>query len=381
MKFKKILIVIGTRPEAIKMLPLLKVLRGKKRYCKVEVLVTGQHKELLKNVLSEFSITPDYDLEVMREKQTLSELTSNILLNTQRIFIHQNFDAILVHGDTTTTLSVALAAFYHNIPVGHVEAGLRTNDLSAPFPEELNRQMVSRIAKWNFAPTKLAKQQLIAENIKRDTIHITGNTVVDALYQNLEIIDQNPVIKSSLEQQIEHSLGFNWKENQFILVTGHRRENFGENFAEIFRTIKALATQHPNTYFVYPLHLNPNVREPVNEILRGIANVKLTEPLEYKALLLLLRECFLVLTDSGGIQEEAPCLGKPVLVMREKTERPEALEEGVVKLVGANSKLIFDTVSNLLNSNVEYSKMAKIAKCYGDGKASVKISEILLNDI
>ena len=374
---KKIMLVFGTRPEAIKMAPLVHALRAESNQFDVLVCVTGQHREMLDQVLRIFEITPDIDLSLMKPDQDLYDVTSSILVGMRDVFSKYQTDAVLVHGDTTTTFAVALAAFYSGVPVGHVEAGLRTHDLYAPFPEEFNRQVTSKVTRWHFAPTDRSRDNLLAERVKPASITVTGNTVIDALSWVLSRIDSDSKRRASLDAMLHKALSFQWQNEKFVLVTGHRRENFGEGFLQICFAIQQLARLHPMVHFIYPLHLNPNVRKPVSETLTDLDNVHLIEPLEYESFVYLLRYSYLVLTDSGGIQEEAPSLGKPVLVMRDVTERPEAVEAGTVDLVGANKSCIVRSVSRLLNDNVHYQRMSRAHNPYGDGSACVRIVDVL----
>ena len=372
---KKVLIVFGTRPEAIKMAP---VVRALKKEFNIDVCVTAQHREMLDQVLALFKIVPDYDLNIMKPGQDLFYVTSNVLLGMKDVLLKVNPDVVLVHGDTTTSMATSLASFYLQIPVGHVEAGLRTHDIYSPFPEEVNRQVTGRMTSYHFAPTELARQNLLAENVADEKIIVTGNTVIDALLSVVEkarkvsfsddLISQLPFIK-------EDSL------SRIILVTGHRRENFGDGFEEICQAIHDLANMHPDVQVIYPVHLNPNVRKPVNRILTGINNIHLIEPQDYLPFVKLMDMSYLILTDSGGIQEEAPSLGKPVLVMRDTTERPEAVDAGTVKLVGANRDRIVEAVNHLLVDENAYKKMAMAHNPYGDGYASEKILQKLKEEI
>tara|TARA_B110000008_G_C16966964_1_gene562449 strand:- start:183 stop:1316 length:1134 start_codon:yes stop_codon:yes gene_type:complete len=371
----KILAVFGTRPEAIKMAPLVNVLSKK---CDVKVCVTAQHREMLDQVLELFEIKPDYDLNIMRTGQDLFELTSKVLLRIKEVLESERPDIVLVHGDTTTSMAAAMAAFYLQIKVGHIEAGLRTYDLNSPFPEEFNRQLTSKIATFHFAPTRIARQNLLDEKVQDRQIYITGNTVIDSLLSLLQtarlanfsesILDKMPFLN---QEKINIP--------QIILVTGHRRENFGLGFEEICHAIKDIATNNPNIAIIYPVHLNPNVREPVNRILSSLSNVYLVEPMEYLFFIKLMDMSYLILTDSGGIQEEAPSLGKPVLVMRDKTERPEAIKAGTVKLVGTKKEDILKMVNQLITDDLMYEQMSNSQNPYGDGNASKMICEVLLN--
>jgi len=324
------MLVFGTRPEAIKMAPLVHRLCAEPDQFDVLVCVTGQHREMLDQVLGIFEITPDIDLNVMKQGQDLFDVTSSILMEMRVVFTKHKPDLVLVHGDTTTTFATSVAAFYSGVPVGHVEAGLRTYDLHAPFPEEFNRQVASMVTRWHFAPTDSSRDNLLVERAKPDSIIVTGNTVIDALFWVLERIASDSKRRATLETMLHEALSFQWKEEKFVLVTGHRRENFGDGFLQICSAIQQLARLYPMVHFVYPVHLNPHVRKPVNEILADLDNVHLINPLEYEPFVYLLKHAYLVLTDSGGIQEEAPSLGKPVLVMRDVTERPEAVEAGTV---------------------------------------------------
>ena len=378
MNKKKIMLVFGTRPEAIKMAPLVYAIKAKIDQFELKVCVTSQHREMLDQVLDIFNIKPDIDLNLMKKNQNLSNLSSIILNNMQKVFAKYQPNIVLVHGDTTTTLATSMAAFYKSIPVGHVEAGLRTYNLNAPFPEEFNRQITSKIAKWHFAPTKLSKKNLLSDGIDKSSITITGNTVIDALNWILTRIDNNKDLQQNLNHILNAVLSFNWKNENFVLVTAHRRENFGDGFLEICSALKELALKYPKTHYVYPVHLNPNVSKIVYKLLKGIKNIHLIKPLEYEAFIYLLKYSYLVLTDSGGIQEEAPSLGKPVLVMRETTERPEAVEAGTVEIVGSNKKKIVKGVSRLLNDKKYYQKMSRAHNPYGDGLACERIVNVLL---
>jgi len=371
------MLVFGTRPEAIKMAPLVHALRAEPDHFDVLVCVTAQHREMLDQVLRIFEITPDIDLNVMKPGQDLFDVTASILTGMREVFAMHRPDAALVHGDTTTTLATAMAGFYAGVSVGHVEAGLRTHDLYAPFPEEFNRQVVSKVAHWHFAPTALSRDKLLAERVMGDSVTVTGNTVIDALHWVLERIDSDTERHIALDAALDEMLRFKWKDKNFVLVTGHRRENFGDGFLQICAAIRDLALRYTEVHFVYPVHLNPNVRKPVNEILAGLSNVRLIEPLEYEPFVYLLKHAHLVLTDSGGIQEEAPSLGKPVLVMRDVTERPEAVEAGTVELVGANQARIVAGVSRLLEDDAHYVAMSRAHNPYGDGQACQRILDVL----
>ncbi len=380
MNKKKIMLVFGTRPEAIKMSPLIHKLQLEPERFEFKVCVTSQHREMLDQVLKIFKIVPDFDLNLMKQNQNLSEITSLILKKVSSLLNIYKPDTVLVHGDTTTTLATSIAAFYETIPVGHVEAGLRTHNLNAPFPEEFNRQIVSKIARWHFAPTVISKNNLLSEGIDKSTISVTGNTVIDSLKWVLNNIDNNKEKKIYLEKKIDNYLNFNWKSKNFILVTAHRRENFGSGLMQICHSIKELASKYKQMNFVYPVHLNPNVFKPAHDILGDNKNIHLLEPLEYEDFIYLLKYSYLVLTDSGGIQEEAPSLGKPVLVMRDITERPEAIEAGTVKLIGSNQKSIVRGVTNLIDDYKLYKSMSISINPYGDGLASNRILDVLRNN-
>ena len=374
---KKIIIVFGTRPEAIKMSPLVHALKLEPDQFEIKVCVTSQHREMLDQVLSMFNIKPDFDLNLMKENQNLSNLTSLILSEIKKIFDTYLPDLVLVHGDTTTTLATSMAAFYASIPVGHVEAGLRTHDLKSPFPEEFNRQITSKISKWHFAPTNLSQKNLLSEGVNKSLITVTGNTVVDALYWILNKIEKNQERKKNLEIFLNNNLSFDWKRKNFILVTAHRRENFGKGFEQICLALNELASKYPKVNFIYPVHLNPNVNKPVYDSLKAVPNIYLIKPLEYEPFIYLLNKCYFVLTDSGGIQEEAPSLGKPVLLLRNTTERPEAVEAGTVEIVGSNKKQIIESVSRLLDNKKYYKNMSRAHNPYGDGLACKRIVDFL----
>lgn len=379
---KKILLVFGTRPEAIKMAPLVKEFKSDPDKFETFVCVTGQHRQMLDQVLHLFQIVPDFDLDIMQSGQDLYDITSRVLVGMRDVLKDIKPDLVLVHGDTTTSMATALAAFYQRIDVGHVEAGLRTHNLYSPWPEELNRQLTSRIAKYNFSPTELSKQNLLKENVDKDSIYVTGNTVIDALHWVSEKINSDKEILADVERQIEKS-GYETNRllsgKQMVLITGHRRENFGEGFANISEALKTLSHKYPEVDFVYPVHLNPVVRESIARVFNDNQpeNLYLIEPLDYLPFISLMGKSKLVLTDSGGIQEEAPGLGKPVLVMRNTTERPEAVDAGTVKLVGADSDRIIAEVSRLLDETDYYNEMAKAVNPYGDGKAAPKIVKII----
>lgn len=381
---KIILLVFGTRPEAIKMAPLVKEFQKHNEFNTV-VCVTGQHREMLDQVLHIFDIVPDYDLNIMKQGQDLYDVTSRVLMGMRDVLKEVRPDVVLVHGDTTTSTAAALAAFYQQIPVGHVEAGLRTHNIYSPWPEEMNRQLTGRIATYHFSPTPLSKQNLLHENVNESNILVTGNTVIDALFWVVDRIKSTPELSESLAESIFKS-GYDIHRldsgKKLVLITGHRRENFGEGFIRMVTAIKDLTLKYPHVDFVYPMHLNPNVRRPIHEVfgedLNDLGNMFFIEPLEYLAFVYLMEKSTIVLTDSGGIQEEAPGLGKPVLVMRDTTERPEALEAGTVKLVGSDYKMIVDEVSELLDSTEAYEKMSKAVNPYGDGKACGRIVNFLM---
>ena len=369
----KVFVVFGTRPEAIKMAPVVHTLRKK---FDVKVCVTAQHRKLMDQALDIFEITPDFDLDIMKPEQDLFDVTSNVLLGMRKILSQEHPDIVLVHGDTTTSMATSMAAFYLQIPVGHVEAGLRTYNINSPFPEEFNRQLTGRIAQFHFAPTEGARQNLLNEKIPDNHIYVTGNTIIDALYS---IINKARAV-DFLEDTIDTMQFLNCGKNnlpRIILVTGHRRENFGHGFEEICQALKDIAIENSDVQVIYPVHLNPNVSEPVNRILSGINNFHLIEPMGYLSFIKLMDLSYLVLTDSGGIQEEAPSLGKPVLVMRDRTERQEAVKAGTVKLVGTKKKDIVRAVSELLTNNDIYINMSKVHNPYGNGEASQIICQVL----
>lgn len=377
---KKILIVFGTRPEAIKMAPLVNEIKKHSNTFITKVCITAQHREMLDQVLDIFKITPDYDLNIMKPNQDLYDITSNIILNIKGVLAEFQPDIVLVHGDTTTTFSTSLACFYQKIAVGHVEAGLRTGDIYSPWPEEMNRKLTGAITKFHFAPTKMAKENLLKENISESNIIVTGNTVIDALHLVLEQIDTDKTLLEKVKKDLNlkfANISFNLENSKTILVTGHRRENFGDGFINICNALKDIALKYKDFDIVYPMHLNPNVRKPVNEILSDIKNIHLIEPLEYLPFVYLMSKSYLLLTDSGGIQEEAPSLGKPVLVMRNTTERPEAVEAGTVVLVGTDRNKIVEQTSKLIDDKEYYQKLSLAHNPYGDGKSCEKIIEFL----
>lgn len=351
------------------MSPLVHALQAESEVFDVTVCVTAQHREMLDQALSIFEIKPDIDLNLMKAGQDLFDVTSSIILRMRSVFAEYQPDAVLVHGDTTTTLATALAAFYAGVPLGHVEAGLRTYNIHSPFPEEFNRQVVSKVTRWHFAPTQLSRDNLLAEGIPETNIIVTGNTVIDALQWVLARIRANKVLQAKLDQGLRAVLPFAWQCQRFILITGHRRENFGGGFVEICEALHELASCFDDVHFVYPVHLNPNVQQPVNSLLGQLPNVHLIAPLDYEPFVYLLKHAYIVLTDSGGIQEEAPSLGKPVLVMRNVTERPEAVQAGTVELVGSERKRIVAGVARLLEDEEHYRSMSRAHNPYGDGHA------------
>jgi len=385
---KKIMLVFGTRPEAIKMAPLVKEFQKNRKYFQTIICVTGQHREMLDQVLSLFNIEPDYDLNIMKKGQDLYDITSKVLLGMRDILKEERPDVVLVHGDTTTSTAAALAAYYQKIAVGHVEAGLRTGNIYSPWPEEMNRQITGRIANYNFAPTHLSKANLIKENIDENKIVVTGNTVIDALHIVVNKINNDTSLSISLKEQLKKN-GYDTsrieKGRRLILITGHRRENFGEGFINMCTAIKDLTVKYPQVDFVYPMHLNPNVRRAIHIVfgdnLSAISNMFFIEPLEYLMFVYLMEKSSIVLTDSGGIQEEAPGLGKPVLVMRDTTERPEAVKAGTVKLVGTNYNNIVEEVSQLIENSEYYNKISHAINPYGDGKACERIVDFFIKNI
>jgi len=373
----KVLVVFGTRPEAIKMAPLVKMLQADS-FFEARLAVTAQHREMLDQVLDLFALEPDYDLDVMRAGQDLYDVTSKVLLGLRDVLSDFRPDLVLVHGDTATTFAGTLAAFYQQIPVGHVEAGLRTGDLYSPWPEEANRQLTSRLARWHFAPTERNQNALIAEGTAENDVLVTGNTVIDALQWVVQKIEETSALQQKIHGALDAAgLEFDLVNQRYVLITGHRRENFGDGFENICHALRTLAETNPHVHFVYPVHLNPNVQGPVNRLLGGLNNVHLIEPLGYEPFVYLMQKAYLVLTDSGGVQEEAPGLGKPVLVMRDTTERPEAVDAGTVRLVGTESSVIRDAVQELLDDETVYERMSRAHNPYGDGKACNRIVEFL----
>ena len=369
---KKILLVFGTRPEAIKMAPLVKALQKDTEHFETRVCVTAQHRQMLDQVLEVFGITPEYDLNIMAPNQDLYDITAKVLLGLRKVLKDFRPDTVLVHGDTTTSMAASLAAFYMQIPVGHVEAGLRTYNMLSPWPEEMNRQVTDRICTYYFAPTEQSKVNLLQENIDAKKIFITGNTVIDALLMAVDIISTTAGVKEKMAKELQEK-GYTVGDREYILVTGHRRENFGDGFLHICKAIKELAALHPEMDIVYPVHLNPNVQKPVYELLSGLSNVYLISPLDYLPFIYAMQHSTLLLTDSGGVQEEAPSLGKPVLVMRDTTERPEAVEAGTVKLVGTDAEAIVSNVTALLQDKEMYKRMSETHNPYGDGQACERI--------
>ncbi|MBQ8223222.1 MAG: UDP-N-acetylglucosamine 2-epimerase (non-hydrolyzing) [Bacteroidales bacterium] len=391
---KKVMLVFGTRPEAIKMAPLVKKFQESSDFETI-VCVTAQHREMLDQVLDIFEIKPDYDLNIMKQGQDLYDITSRVLLGLRDVLNETNPDLVLVHGDTTTSTAAALAAFYKQIPVAHVEAGLRTNNIYSPWPEEMNRRMTGRIATYHLAPTELSRQNLINENVNKKNIIVTGNTVIDALFWVVDKIKNDDNLTEILQKNIKNN-GYDVERvsrkdarphvstRKLVLITGHRRENFGEGFKNICYAIRDLSIKYPNVDFVYPMHLNPNVRRPISEIFGDATNKSsntfFIEPLDYLNFVFLMEKADMILTDSGGIQEEAPSLGKPVLVMRDNTERPEALDAGTVKLVGTDYNKIVNEVSQLLEDEEAYYKMSKAVNPYGDGSACERIIDFMKNN-
>ena len=382
---KKIMLVFGTRPEAIKMAPLVKEFQKRPDRFETIVCVTGQHRQMLDQVLKIFEIRPNYDLNIMKQGQDLYDVTARVLIGMRDVLKEAQPDVVLVHGDTTTSTAAALAAFYQQIPVGHVEAGLRTHNIYSPWPEEMNRQITGRIATFDFAPTPLSCQNLLNEGVAKDKITVTGNTVIDALYMVVDKIKNDNALNNELKallKEVGYDINRLTNGKKLVLITGHRRENFGDGFISMCKAIKTLTEKYPEVDFVYPMHLNPNVRKPIHEVfgenLDGLNNMFFIEPLEYLLFVYLMEKSAIVLTDSGGIQEEAPGLGKPVLVMRDTTERPEALEAGTVKLVGTDYDKIVCEVSALLDDVAHYDAMSKAVNPYGDGMACNRIMSVIL---
>ncbi len=383
---KTVMLVFGTRPEAIKMAPLIKEFQKESDIFNTLVCVTAQHRQLLDQVMDVFHLTADYDLDIMQQGQDLYDITSRVLLSMRDVLRQARPNLVLVHGDTTTSTAAALAAFYQQVPVGHIEAGLRTGNIYSPWPEEMNRQITGRIASYHFAPTETSRENLLKENVHPNNIYVTGNTVIDALHLVVNELKCDTQL-ADRERQTLIGSGYDVSRlnegKKLVLITGHRRENFGDGFHNICKAIKMLVLQHPDVDFVYPMHLNPNVRNPIRQVfgenLNDFQNLFFIEPLEYLSFVYLMEKSFFVLTDSGGVQEEAPSLGKPVLVMRDTTERPEAVLAGTVKLVGANYQKIVDGVSRLILDDHSYKLMSKANNPYGDGQASKRIVEIIRN--
>ena len=374
---RKILLVFGTRPEAIKMAPLALELK-KSDYLQIKICVTAQHREMLDQVMTSFDLKADYDLDLMRTGQNLNSITADVVVELKPILHDFKPDLVLVHGDTTTTMASSLAAYYEQIPVAHVEAGLRTHNIYSPWPEEINRQLTGKIASYHFAPTEEAAMNLMKEGVDRNKIYVTGNTVIDALLLKVEKIRNNLALKNDCYQAVLKS-GYDLNvDKKFILITGHRRENFGQGFENICLALKELAKCNPNIDFVYPVHLNPNVKKPVEQLLTGVSNIHLIAPQDYEPFIYLMDNCLLIMSDSGGIQEEAPSLGKPVLVMRDTTERPEAVRAGTVKLVGTELETLVQQTQQLIDDSKLYTQMSRAHNPYGNGTASKRILDIIL---
>ena len=367
--------MFGTRPEAIKMAPLILELKSRNDF-EVNVCVTGQHRQMLDQVMDLFNIEPDFDLDIMKPNQSLTSITSSILVGLDKVITDVDPDCILVHGDTSTTMTSSIAAYYHKVPVAHVEAGLRTSDKYSPWPEEMNRRITGAVSDIHFCPTALGKENLLRENVPDHQIHITGNTVIDALFHVVSSVKSDATIRKNMNKEFSYLD----KSKKLLLVTGHRRENFGQGFENICKALKILSTK-PDIEIVYPVHLNPNVQDPVTTLLSSLPNVHLVHPLDYLPFTYIMNEAEVILTDSGGVQEEAPSLGTPVLVMRDKTERPEGVESGTVKLVGTNIELIVESVTSLLEDEDLYKNMSQTKNPYGDGTASKQIAKILLDTI
>ncbi len=375
---KRVLTIFGTRPEAIKMAPVIKALENENEYIESRVCITAQHREMLDQVLELFDIKPHYDLNIMKQGQSLYDITATILLKLQDVLDDFQPDLILVHGDTSTTFTSSLAAFYKKIAIAHIEAGLRTHNIYSPWPEEANRKLTAVLTNYHFAPTLKAKENLLKEGYQEENIIVTGNSVIDALFLILEKIEKTPQLKKKILSSLQKKIpNFDIDQKKFILVTGHRRENFGEGFLNLCNALKDIAKKNPKIGIIYPVHLNPNVQKPVFEILSDVQNVFLIDPLEYDEFLYLMNKSYFIITDSGGIQEEAPSLGKPLLVTRDTTERPEALEAGVVKLVGSNREKIINEAQKLIDDLDEYKKMSQASNPYGSGEASKKIIHFL----
>jgi UDP-N-acetylglucosamine 2-epimerase (non-hydrolysing) len=378
---KNILIIVGTRPEVIKMAPVVKRLKKDTKKFNVKVCITGQHEAMLKSALNIFDISPDFNLKIMEPNQTLFSITSRIIERLEKVFKDFKPDLVIVHGDTTTTFSSSLASFYNQIKVAHVEAGLRTNNIYSPFPEEMNRKLTSQIAQIHFTPTKESMDNLLKEGVSKERIFTTGNTVIDSLLETVNKIKLDDNLKRELVEDL-FDKGFKINKNRkIILITGHRRENFGKKFINICKSIKKLSNANPDIDFVYPVHLNPLVQKPVYEILSNTKNIYLIDPLNYESFIFLMNNSYIIMTDSGGVQEEAPSLGKPVLVLRENTERPEAVSAGTVKIVGTKMDKIIQEAQKLIDDEEAYTKMSKSSNPYGDGKAASRIAEFLGKEI
>lgn len=378
---KKILITYGTRPEAIKLAPLIRALKDEPESFEIVVCTTAQHREMLDQVNETFGIIPDFDLNIMKAGQDLFDVTSQVLIGMRGVIRQSKPHIVLVHGDTTTTLATAMAAFYENVFVGHIEAGLRTYDLRAPFPEEFNRQVVTKLSRWNFAPSEGSQNNLLAEGINASSIVVTGNTVIDSLFWVLNRIEKDNVRNSKLQSELNKVLNFEFQKKDFILITAHRRENFGDGIIKLCDALIGLSRRYPDLHFVYPVHRNPNIHEPVMRMLSGIDNIHLIEPSDYESFLYLVKNCKFVLTDSGGLQEEAPSMGKPVLVIRDVTERPEAVAAGTARLVGANTEKIMANCIDLLDNESSYIDMSTRVNPYGNGTASNKIVATLRDSV
>tara|TARA_X000000950_G_scaffold289426_1_gene413277 strand:+ start:4069 stop:5220 length:1152 start_codon:yes stop_codon:yes gene_type:complete len=376
---KKIIIVFGTRPEAIKLAPVIHELKKNQKDFLCKVCITAQHREMLDQILKIFEIKPDIDLNLMKKKQSLSDITALIIKSMQKVFEKFKPDLVIVHGDTTTSFATSLVCFYNNIKLAHVEAGLRTNNLNKPFPEEFNRQIISKLSSIHFAPTYQNKKNLLLEGVSPKNIYVTGNSVIDALFWIHRKIDSNKSYNQKLKQKLDQILKFDWINDSYILITGHRRENFGKGFSDICKALKELSLKYPKIHFIYPVHLNPNVKNYVLKILKNKKNIHLIPPQEYEMFILLLKYSLLIMTDSGGIQEEAPSFGKFVLVMRDVTERPEAIKTGLVKLVGTNKTNIIKNVSFLIDNCIFNSKKKNTSNPYGNGNSSIKIVKIIKN--
>lgn len=377
---KKVLSIFGTRPEAIKMSPLIKRLESSENGLESTVCVTAQHREMLDQILTLFDIQPTFDLNIMKKGQDLHDITARIIQDLKAVIKEVKPDLVLVHGDTTTSMVAALAAFYQQVPVGHVEAGLRTFNPMSPFPEEINRQITARIATYHFCPTPKSKENLEKEGIHRPHIYVTGNTGIDALHAASDLIEEKTTVKASISRELEKACGnhlLDFEKMKYILVTGHRRENFGEGINNICKVLIRIAERFPDFHIIYPVHLNPNIWGPVHQLLKPYPTIILTSPLDYLPFIYLMKNAYLVLTDSGGIQEEAPSFGKPVLVTRNTTERPEAIEAGTAALVGTDPETIFSKISSLLLDHQAYLRMSQAVNPYGDGKAAARIVEII----